>query len=107
MKRLLTIIVGNLLLVGSTATASSPDAWEQHYQEVTARCLEVSGLRNPQPVGDVITFPDDVGYDALLVRGHYPQPHMKNQVGQSLCLFNKRTREAYTTEANQLMKKAQ
>lgn len=107
MKRLLTMIAGSLLFVGCQARASSPDAWEQHYQEVKARCLKVSGLRNPQPVGDIITFPDKVGYDALLVRGRYPQPHMNNQVGQSLCLFNRRTREAYTSEANQLVKIAQ
>lgn len=106
MKRLLSILVGSLLFAGCTALASSPDAWKQHRQEVIKSCLKVSGLRNPQPVGDIITFSDEVGYDALLVRGRYPQPHMNNQVGQSLCLFNRKTRQAYTTEANQQMNPA-
>lgn len=41
-----------------------------------------------------------VEYDALLVRGNYPQQHMNNQVGQSLCLFNRQTRQAYVSEMN-------
>lgn len=97
---LVAVIVGGSLFTAIAVKASSPDAWKQHYQEVTASCLKVSGLRNAKPVGKIIGFGDNVGYDALLVRGNYPQPHMNNQVGQSLCLFNRRTRQAYTSEAN-------
>jgi hypothetical protein len=88
------------LLIDTEARASSPDAIKQHQQEVMNRCLQVSGLRNPQP-GSIVTFGDDVGYDALMVRGNYPQPHMNNQMGQSLCLFNRRTRQAYSSDAGQ------
>jgi hypothetical protein len=89
-------------LLTNTAKASSPDAIEQHQREVLNQCLQISGLRNPQPVGSIIIFGDDVGYDALMVRGNYPQPHINNRMGQSLCLFNRRTRQAYSSDASQL-----
>ncbi len=83
------------------ANASTPQAIEQHQREVSNRCLKNSGLQNAQSVGNLITFGDEVGYDALMVQGHYPQPHMNNQVGRSLCLFNRRTRKVYISEAGQ------
>jgi hypothetical protein len=101
-KGLFALIVGGLLATGITAEASSPDAWGKHSQEVTNRCIQVSGLRNAKPVGKIVSFGDNAGYDALLVRGNYPQPGMNNQVGQFLCLFNRQTRQAYTSEANEL-----
>jgi hypothetical protein len=90
-----------ILFPDTTARASSADAIEQHQQEVRQQCLQVSGLRNPQPIGNIVTFGDEVGYDALMVRGSYPQPHMNNQMGQALCLFNRRTRQAYSGDASQ------
>jgi hypothetical protein len=46
----------------------------------------------------LVLFDDAVGYDALVVSGTYPQPHMKNQPGKMLCLFNKKTRKASVSE---------
>jgi hypothetical protein len=101
-KKLLAITVGGLLFAATAADASSPDASAQHQQEVISSCLKVSGLRNAQAAGSIVGFPDDVSYDTLLVRGNYPQPHMNNRAGEFLCLFNRKTRKAYTSEANQL-----
>jgi hypothetical protein len=101
-KSLLILAMGGVLLTAVAVKASSPDAWEQHYQEVTANCLKVSGLQNAEPAGEIISYSDDAGYDALLVRGNYPQPHMNNQVGQVLCLFNRQTRQAFATDADRL-----
>jgi hypothetical protein len=89
------------MLPNITARASSSDAIRQHQKEVTNRCLQVSGLEKPQPVGSIVTFGDDIGYDVLMVRGHYPQPHMNNQIGKSLCLFNRATRQAQSSDASQ------
>jgi hypothetical protein len=89
------------MLPDITARASSPDAIRQHQKEVTNRCLQISGLEKPQPVGSIVTFGDDIGYDVLMVRGHYPQPHMNNQIGKSLCLFNRATRQAQGSDASQ------
>ncbi|KAM3108222.1 hypothetical protein [Phormidesmis sp. 146-33] len=96
------LIFKTLLPIMLPAAASSPEAIKQHHAEVNRRCLQVSGLQNPRALGSIITFGDEIGYDALIVRGNYPQPHMNNQVGQSLCLFSRRTRQAYASDASSL-----
>ncbi|WP_341530162.1 hypothetical protein WKK05_13210 [Nostoc sp. UHCC 0302] len=101
-KVLFTLMLGGLLATATTAEASSPDALEKHYQQVNTSCLNASNLQNAQPVGSIFRFGDEVGYDALLIRGNYSQPDMNNQVGQFLCLFNRRTRQAYVREVKQL-----
>lgn len=102
LKSLLALTVGGLLVAAIAVKASSPDAWKQHYQEVTTKCLNVSGLQNAETAGEIISYGDDVGYDALLVRGNYRQPQMNNQVGQVLCLFNRQTRQAVASDAERL-----
>ena len=49
-------------------------------------------------MGKIISFGDDVGYDSLIIKGRYPQPHMNNKMTQVLCLFNRKTRKAYIGE---------
>jgi len=97
------MMAGSLLFTGSLTLASTPNEWANHTQEVTTACLEASGLQNPQAAGTIVIFSDDVGYDALLVRGTYPQSHMQNQTGQVLCLFNRRTRQVSTSDADQIL----
>lgn len=36
------------------------------------------------------------------MRGTYPQPDLNNQAGQVLCLFNRQTRQAFVSEADEL-----
>lgn len=94
-------IVIKSLLTNMIANASSPDAIKQHQQEVLNRCLQVSGLRNPQTVSSIITFGDEVGYDALMVRGNYPQPHMNNEMGNpSACSTGARNKHTAAMPAN-------
>ena len=64
----------------------------------TAKCRQASGLKEANPVSKIILFGDDVGYDDLMIKGRYPQPHMKNKATQVLCLFNRKTRKAYIGE---------
>lgn len=97
------ILSGSLMLfglniIGLKVEASSPKAWEQHNQEVIKKCSQASELKEAKPVGKSILFSDDVGYDGLLIKGRYPQPHMKNKETQVLCLFNRKTRKAYIGE---------
>lgn len=84
------------------ALASSPAAWSAHDKEVAARCAKASGLKNAQPAGRPMVFDDSVGMTALLVSGRYPQRHMKNRPARVLCLFDRKSRDAVVTEADQL-----
>jgi len=50
-----------------------------------------------------VDFDDRIGYSALLIVGHYPQPHMHRQPGRELCLFDRRTRTASVSDADRLI----
>ena len=82
--------------------ATSPAAWSDHDKEVAATCVRASNLKNARPAGLPMVYDDRVGMTVLLLMGRYPQPHMKNQTGRELCLFDRKTREAAVTEADQL-----
>lgn len=96
------LTLGTLTALGASlcAQASSPEAWAAHKAEVVAKCTQASGLKNARLVGDLIEYDDSVGLTAALIVGVYPQPHMRDQTGRSLCLFNKRTRMAFTAPAD-------
>jgi hypothetical protein len=89
--------------VAGVALASTPQAWSDYDAEVLKACAAASSLRNPHAAGQRIDFDDVTGYSALLLTGHYPQPHMKNQAGRELCLFDRRTRTAVVSEADGLV----
>lgn len=48
-------------------------------------------------------FDDRLGYSALLISGRYPQPQMHNKSARELCLFDRRTRKAFVSEADGLV----
>ena len=100
--RFLKSAVVAVAATGGFALASSPDAWSEHDKEVAATCAKTSGLADAQAIGKPMVYDDRVGITAILVQGRYPQPHMKNRIGQELCLFDRQTREAVVTEADQL-----
>lgn len=92
--------VSLFVAICSNACASSPDAWATHYKLVEASCVKASSLRNARAIGNPKDFDDRVGYTALVIQGHYPQPYMKNRVGRVLCLFDKQSRTPYVAEAD-------
>ena len=96
------LFVFSAINCAGTAMASSPSSWSAHDKEVAESCSKASGLNNAVATGKPIVFDDRVGVTALLVTGRYPQPHMKNQPGRVLCLFDRKTREANTTPVDQL-----
>ncbi|WP_411885517.1 hypothetical protein [Polaromonas sp. YR568] len=104
MRRLLptTVLLLTAALLAGAAQASSPAAWSAHDKEVAAACVKASGLKDAKPAGQPMAYDDGVGMTALLVAGHYPQPHMKNRAGRVLCLFDRKKREAVVTEADQI-----
>ncbi|ESK54050.1 hypothetical protein [Acinetobacter tjernbergiae] len=103
-----TILLKSLFILGlvvsssmtSVTFASSEQAWNKHDQEIKTACIKASQLKNAKPISNVMLFDDRVGYSSLLIQGKYPQAHMKNKMGQELCLWNKTSKKAYVTEAN-------
>ena len=96
------LTLGTLAGLGTSLStqASSPEAWATHKAEVVAKCTLASGLKNAKLVGELIEYDDRLGLTADLIAGVYPQPHMRDQAGRSLCLFDKRTRMAFTVPAD-------
>ena len=80
------------------AAASSGDAWAEHEAKVAAACFTASGFKDAKAHTKLMMFDDSVGMDALVVEGEYPQEHMKGEKGMMLCLYNKSTDTAVTTE---------
>ena len=90
------------LASASQANASTTDAWKALDKAVVDSCMKASQLKEVRAVGKA-GFDDSVGYEALMLRGRYPQPHMKNQPGAELCLFNRHSKKATVTEWNEQM----
>ena len=84
------------------ASATSPAAWSAHDKAVAQSCLKASSLKQARAAGQPLVFDDRTALTALLISGRYPQPHMKNRTGRELCLFNRKTRRAVVTPADQL-----
>ncbi|MFT3808373.1 MAG: hypothetical protein QM698_00485 [Micropepsaceae bacterium] len=80
------------------AAASSDDAWAEHEKKVAEACFTASGFKDAKAHTKLMIFDDSVGMDALVVEGEYPQEHMKGEHGMALCLYNKSTETAVTTE---------
>ncbi|MEB0141310.1 hypothetical protein QN363_20040, partial [Undibacterium sp. CCC2.1] len=80
MKAFALLLTG-LTVIGSQANASSDQAWKDLDNAVIASCVKASQLKDVKPAGAAALFDDSIGYSALVLKGHYPQPHMKNKVG--------------------------
>jgi hypothetical protein len=104
----------SLTLVGITflevatvgiAHGSTPEAWTAHEKEVVSACAAASNLRDATPGGRLVEFEDRVGFTAVVIDGRYPEPHMKNKRGRVLCLFDKRTRTPFVSDADSILRK--
>lgn len=97
MKASLLLLIG-LSTLASQAMASSEQAWRDFDKRVIDSCVKASHLKDTKPVGTGAMFDDSVGYTALLLKGRYPQAHMKNKAGTELCLYQRQTKTAIVTE---------
>lgn len=93
-----TLIFSLLALFSLGAHAASDQAWAEHDKAMTKACVAASQFKDAKPASTPAEFDDRVGYTALLLTGHYPQKHMKNQKGSELCLFDKQRKAAFVTE---------
>ena len=94
----ITVLVPALMITCVSASASSD--WAANDKAASAACIKASGFRaaSTTPPDKRAQFGDDVGFDALLVSGIYPQKHMQGQRGTALCLWKRDTRKAYVSE---------
>ena len=94
-----TLIAGiALVATASPALASTDAAWAASNRAGKAACIAAANLARPS-VSAPLNFSDQVGRDAMLVRGMYKQRFMKNAWGTMLCLYDRRTRRAEVVEA--------
>ncbi|MCI8210165.1 hypothetical protein AUC61_11520 [Pseudomonas sp. S25] len=100
MKAFTFLLIACATFVGQ-ANAASPDAWVALEKAVIESCMKASQLKEVRAVGKT-GFDDNLGYEALMLRGRYPQPHMKNQPGAELCLYNRQTKKATVSEWTEL-----
>ncbi|WP_442678388.1 hypothetical protein ACSBM8_12745 [Sphingomonas sp. ASY06-1R] len=87
-----------LLALASPAQASTDAAWAASTKAGRAACIAAANLARPI-VSAPLNFSDQVGRDAMLVRGRYKQRYMKNALGTMLCLYDRRTHKAETVDA--------
>ena len=93
-----TVLLITLAAITTHANASTSEAWNAMDKAMIDSCLKASQLKNTKPAGSPAMFDDSVGYSALLLKGHYPQPHMKNLAGTELCLYQRQSKKATVTE---------
>lgn len=93
-----TVLLIALTAITAQANASTSEAWSAMDKAMINDCLKASQLKNSKPAGSPAMFDDSIGYSALLLKGRYPQPHMKNQAGTELCLYQRQSKKATVTE---------
>ncbi|MFG1413682.1 hypothetical protein V5G24_21465 [Xanthobacter sp. VTT E-85241] len=91
----LPVLAALLALVADPVLASSPAAWAELEGKARTACLAASGLAKARVEGAPVMFAAHV---LVLVKGHWPQPHMKNQAATFACLYDNR---AGTAEAQE------
>jgi hypothetical protein len=80
-----------------SAQAASTDAWAELDKASAAACIAASGFREAK-VQPSVHFSDDVGFDARVVSGIYPQAHMNGASGKMLCLYGRTTKRVEVQE---------
>lgn len=100
MKASVFLLIASATLV-SPVNAASTEAWKALDKAVIDSCMKASQLKEVRAVGKT-GFDDSVGYETLMLRGRYPQPHMKNQPGAELCLYNRQSKKATVSEWTEL-----
>lgn len=88
----------------SPAFASSNEAWADHDRKITQKCITSSGLMNAVASSKPILFDDNVGYSAMIVRGHLKpiagSAPKATATQEKLCLFERKTGKVSVMEVS-------
>ncbi len=93
MKALMACAVA---LIGTAATASTPQAWDQMNQRVNRACVAMSGLSRPELLAKKISFSDTIGTEIRMIRG----ADKRNRMKRLLCAYNRSTGRAEIQEGD-------
>ena len=85
------LIAGTML--GTAASASTPEAWQQLERRVNKACIAASGLTQAKIVDDEASFSDRVPVELRVVEGY----NNGSVIDVKLCAFDRRTGRATTT----------
>ena len=81
------MMVAALAVVGGSAQASTPAAWDAMNQRANRACVAMSGLSRPLLLAKKISFSDVIGIEIRQLRGVDSRGRMK----RLLCAFNRST----------------
>lgn len=91
---ILTLMATSAALVGTAASASTPQAWQQLDRRVNRACLAASGLDQAKVMTDKASFSDRVPVELRVIEGYNRQ----SVIDVKLCAFDRRTGRATTTD---------
>lgn len=90
------ILIAPLLLVATSASASTPAAWNQLNIRVNRACVAMSGLSRPVLLAKKISFSDVIGTEVRMIRGIDSAGRNK----RLLCAYNRKTRRTEVQDAD-------
>ncbi|MEP6786394.1 MAG: hypothetical protein ABI898_11720 [Sphingomonadales bacterium] len=90
------VTVAALGLMATSASASTPAAWNQMNQRVNRACIAMSGLSRPQLLAKKISFSDTIGTEVRMIRGADKRGRMQ----RLLCAYNRKSGRAEVQEAD-------
>jgi heat shock protein HslJ len=79
------------------AIAATPDSWARLDKASEAACLKAAGLADAK-AGPPVRYSDKVMFDARVIDGTWPQPHMKRAKAKMLCLYNRKNKRVEVQE---------
>lgn len=85
------------ILLTPPANAATSDAWAKLDKASEAACIKAANLTGAS-VGPAIRYSDRVGFDARVVDGTWPQPHLKGAKAKMLCLYNRKNKRVEVQE---------
>lgn len=93
--RRMTLAAG-LLVAATSASASTPAAWDAMNQRASRACVAMSGLARPELLAKKISFSDTIGIEIRQLRG----TDRRGRMQRLLCAYNRATGRAEIQSAD-------
>lgn len=90
----LMVVAGVVTVIGTSAGASTPQAWAALDRQVNRACIAASGLTRAKVLSDKASFSDRVPVEVRIVEGY----HRQSVIDVKLCAYDRRTKRATTVE---------